>query len=785
MAQEKITIKFIPDGNVALVKAIKELNKATRQLNGQLNKLNKSNVAVAKSQTLVQQRVGATTKAANASSTAFTRLQATISVYRNKMLLAGFATALIVRPLMNLVKLSADFQDLERGFEGLGRSIEASSEHLNKLREATNGTVDDMELMRQANNALMLGIVENEDEMAQLFDTAQRLGQALGRDTVSSIESMVTGMGRQSRLMLDNIGIIVKSETAYKRFAKEQGILAKNLTDVQKKTAFNNEVLRQSRIIVEGLGDEVLSTNAHIARLQVATIKLGREFGLVLEPLVIGLSHTLVFLANIIDANLIKSIVVASTIVGVLTIAINSFTVSSKIAIMTTFVFEGAIKAFTLATTIATKGVMAFTASLAANPLFKKAIIIAGAFTAVAVALNKFVFTQEDANDSAHEGMLVFGGVAKSTFDYKDSLDALDKAFKNTNEGQLEHLDNLILDAQATKMFNGLNEDQEKGLTALIKQRDDLKKKIHESTDAGKAEVAAIKASENAYNSTSEAQIKLLNSQIKIIESLDATDPANQKAIAGLDSLKNKLNELVAESGRIDILGENLTQTLETISGFLDEQVALTQASAEARIKIFDDEANAEIAAKKKSRGFDRLSAKQQEDALASIREAAEKKKQKERDKANKQMAIQFRLNQILAIRDAVSNTSVAYTKALAQGGFVLGIGMANVVAALGAVQVASIAAQKPPKMEQGGLIGGRRHSQGGTLIEAEQGEFVMNRNAVDAIGVENLNRMNRGGGAPVSISFSGNVMSDDFIENEAIPKIKEAVRRGSDIGVS
>ena len=86
--------------------------------------------------------------------------------------------------------------------------------------------------------------------------------------------------------------------------------------------------------------------------------------------------------------------------------------------------------------------------------------------------------------------------------------------------------------------------------------------------------------------------------------------------------------------------------------------------------------------------------------------------------------------------------------------------------------------------MEQGGLIGGRRHSQGGTLIEAEQGEFVMNRNAVDAIGVENLNRMNTGGGG-ASITFSGNVMSDDFIETEAIPKIREAIRRGSDIGVS
>ena len=87
--------------------------------------------------------------------------------------------------------------------------------------------------------------------------------------------------------------------------------------------------------------------------------------------------------------------------------------------------------------------------------------------------------------------------------------------------------------------------------------------------------------------------------------------------------------------------------------------------------------------------------------------------------------------------------------------------------------------------MAQGGLVGGRRHSQGGTLIEAEQGEFVMSRNAVDTIGVENLNRMNRGVGGAINVSFNGNVLSDDFIESEAIPKIREAIRRGSDIGVS
>jgi hypothetical protein len=83
-------------------------------------------------------------------------------------------------------------------------------------------------------------------------------------------------------------------------------------------------------------------------------------------------------------------------------------------------------------------------------------------------------------------------------------------------------------------------------------------------------------------------------------------------------------------------------------------------------------------------------------------------------------------------------------------------------------------------------MVGGRRHSQGGTMIEAEQGEFVMSRNAVNAVGVEAMNRINAGGGAgAVSINFTGNVMSQDFIEDEAIPMIKEAIRRGADIGVA
>ena len=88
-------------------------------------------------------------------------------------------------------------------------------------------------------------------------------------------------------------------------------------------------------------------------------------------------------------------------------------------------------------------------------------------------------------------------------------------------------------------------------------------------------------------------------------------------------------------------------------------------------------------------------------------------------------------------------------------------------------------------KFETGGIVGGRRHSQGGTMIEAEQGEFVMSRDAVESIGAGTLEAMNQGGGGAITVNVSGNVMTDDFVENELAEKIATAVRRGTDFGMA
>ena len=57
---------------------------------------------------------------------------------------------------------------------------------------------------------------------------------------------------------------------------------------------------------------------------------------------------------------------------------------------------------------------------------------------------------------------------------------------------------------------------------------------------------------------------------------------------------------------------------------------------------------------------------------------------------------------------------------------------------------------------EKGGMIGGARHAEGGTLIEAEKGEAIMTRGAVATFGPL-LSLMNQAGGGT---SFNSNLLT-------------------------
>ena len=197
---------------------------------------------------------------------------------------AFYAAKGVITAIEKTIHVSSQLTAVGGAFENLTVGIGGASDTLDKLQKATDGTVDSIDLMTQANNAMLLGIFDSNDQMAEMFDVAQRLGAAMGKDTLFGVESLVTGMGRQSKLMLDNLGIMIDLNKVNEEYAKSVGKTVKQLTDEEKKRAFNNATIEEAKRLVEGLGEEQLTTADRIKQLQSAGVDLAGTIGKELTP---------------------------------------------------------------------------------------------------------------------------------------------------------------------------------------------------------------------------------------------------------------------------------------------------------------------------------------------------------------------------------------------------------------------------------------------------------------------------------------------------------------------
>ena len=244
-------------------------------------------------------------------------------------------------------------------------------------------------------------------------------------------------------------------------------------------------------------------------------------------------------------------------------------------------------------------------------------------------------------------------------------------------------------------------------------------------------------------------------------------------------------NKVIAEleSDMFEAKVRKILDGIQLMSETIGLWLSNVQATTAAEVAIIEEAEKQKIEAFRKSNQYRFMSEEGRAKKEDEIRKKEQKKKEKLQKRQNKLMAAQFRLQQAMSIGEIVINYHGAIAMAMKQTG-IFGKAWVPFFYAMEAASIAAVLAQKPPKAERGGYIGGRRHSQGGTLIEAEQGEFIMSRDAVNSVGLETMNRINQGGGGAINVNFTGNVLSSDFIEEEAIPQIRDAIRRGADIGV-
>ena len=355
---------------------------------------------------------------------------------------------------------------------------------------------------------------------------------------------------------------------------------------------------------------------------------------------------------------------------------------------------------------------------------------------------NENLTTQEKTNElinkNINEGYeKVFGNIKNMTISQQ-----------NLNESILDMAENLgfsldiVTDTSTQTFIDALKiklEEAELAAPELIKKLEELQEKLRD---------------QSPYNRFAEG----FSSAIQSI---------SQEA----DMYSDILTSLSETAKAVELDQENACGNFaQTVGGAF---VQAGQMAVQANIDFLKAQAQVEIDSLKQSKRFNRLSRRQQEAELKEIKE-----------NRNNEIKAEFKNQKALNKADATMNFAAAVMKISKQTG-VLRTPFIAALAVLYGKQLDLINSQKAPVMEYGGLIGGKSHSQGGTMIEAEKGEFVVRKSAVEALGIETMNRINTGEGVGgINITFQGNVMSNDFIEEEAIPQIREAIRRGADIGI-
>lgn len=238
---------------------------------------------------------------------------------------------------------------------------------------------------------------------------------------------------------------------------------------------------------------------------------------------------------------------------------------------------------------------------------------------------------------------------------------------------------------QTKKTLEEQGKDITEGLDNLIKEVCSQWKGL---VDSWVSQISSLLSTMN------DTQMILIDNQLAEIEhQLEIQEEAYEKAEEAAEAHKDKM----------DSIEDELADARGSRRQFLIDTLAAQQAA------YLED-----VAAKEK--------AEQEKEKLEQKQKALEKKRAEQEKKAK--------------VQQAVINTYMAVSNALAVQPWFVGLALSAVALALGLKNVSAI--KSTPIYEDGGVIQGARHSQGGVKVlggqaEVEGGEFITNRKSTAA----------------------------------------------------
>lgn len=251
----------------------------------------------------LDQMTGQTQKSAGFLQNAFSTA---MGVFSGQAILG--AAKSVVNGLKDMAQTAATIPAIAGQFDRLGGSIE-------EMRKGSAGLIDDTELMKNFNKAASLVSVDFAKKLPNAMSLLGRAAAASGQDVNYMLESLVTGVGRVSPMILDNLGIQVSLTEATEAYAAKLGKSTKELSKQEQQTAVMNVVMAKLEAAYGGMDDVSQSAQAQMAAFAVQMKNFRDQIGVAVLPIMTSFMGGLSQLAARIIPSLVSGIQAATPVI--------------------------------------------------------------------------------------------------------------------------------------------------------------------------------------------------------------------------------------------------------------------------------------------------------------------------------------------------------------------------------------------------------------------------------------------------------------------------------------
>ena len=568
-----------------------------------------------------------------------------------KMIGAAVAAAFSIRAISDFLGEAAKMASEVKGVENAFKRITNSEKVLNDLKTATRGTVTELELMKQAIKAENFKIPM--DTLAAGLEFATKKAAETGESVDYLVNSFVTGLGRKSILILDNLGISASALNA----------------EVEKTGDFMKAVENITRQELTKMGDVILTDAQKMAQLQANITDAKTELGnIVLKGIMpfIDAGNNLFENLNKQSSSLLKEKDSLNILVGAITSATTSEEARSGL------IDELNAKYPSFLGNLDTEKVTneQLTSRLKeVNAEYEKRIELA--------------VLQEDLQDAEESLIKNLHKQRKAAKELVEAQNDLARVQERLNEGQYLSNDALVADVQ-------IKDQLEKRIANLTNRQEKLQEKYGDVTEVAGAlrEEMSLLSDVFGENTTN------INSSTTALETNTA---AKERAIETQIKFSKAMKEASLKNMSIPDLAPEKPKQKSILEYFgIDPTKLAKTKEAQENLKVQDDElneyrkANLEDYAAAATSILDTISTFQ--DAAMSRELEAAGDNEEKKDAIRKKYA---RKQQSVAIIQATINGALAVTKAFAELGPIAGQIAAGLVTASIVAQIASMKAQK------------------------------------------------------------------------------------------